>query len=440
MVRGAAPPLQLQLPQPAETKPSWRGSKRFCLLVVLVAVFTDSLFYAVVIPILPVYAELLHVSEAGIGFLFSSFAIASFIVTALYGWLADKMSRKWSMLFGLVVFLVSTLAFGFGRNFWLLLIARSLQGASSGVTWVAGMALLADVYPSEEQGSAQGLVMTVMGVGILVGPLMGGVLLELGKGKTEFPFEVMCLFIVVDGVLRMLVKEPSRVPSQDDSNGMMVLLKDMKVMLLCGIGAAGEGPLAGLEPLLPLYLSQKFNSTPTEIGALWSILAVSFTVTSFLVGRLSDRFSNYRYEIMAAGNVILAISLPALCFVNYWGMIFIVLVMGFANSLFQIPQVAAVNAIIETKYGGQYYGAGSALINALYSFVTIVAPLTMSGIAELLNTETAILLSAAVVFFYATIFILLTVSRDQRNMMMSEQYPLMERGKPASPTSTNKRA
>jgi MFS family permease len=72
------------------------------------------------------------------------------------------------------------------RYYPVMVMARFLQGASAAATWVAGLALLADTYPSHELGSAMGLVMTAMSLGMLLGPPFGGFVYEWGGYQLPF--------------------------------------------------------------------------------------------------------------------------------------------------------------------------------------------------------------------------------------------------------------
>jgi MFS family permease len=76
---------------------------------------------------------------------------------------------KKSLLFGLVVQFFSTIFFAFGSNYWILLFARALQGFSSGITWVAGFAMIGDKYPANEQGLVVGQLESLSGAGVLLG-------------------------------------------------------------------------------------------------------------------------------------------------------------------------------------------------------------------------------------------------------------------------------
>ena len=68
------------------------------------------------------------------------------------------------MLGGMFVLESSSILFAFGTNYWVLLIARMLQGFSSGVTWCAGFAMIANAFPSEQQGTIIGYITVGNGV------------------------------------------------------------------------------------------------------------------------------------------------------------------------------------------------------------------------------------------------------------------------------------
>lgn len=72
------------------------------------------------------------------------------------------------------------------REFAMMVIARFMQGAAAAATWVAGLALMADTYPKHELGSALGLVMTSMSMGLLLGPPFGGFVYEFGGYRLPF--------------------------------------------------------------------------------------------------------------------------------------------------------------------------------------------------------------------------------------------------------------
>src|SRR5213078_1460628 len=68
----------------------------------------------------------------------------------------------------------------------MLFAARALQGAAGGMTWTAGLALLAAAFPAGRRGRALGTAMAGMSLGALVGPPVGGVLFDWGGPRLPF--------------------------------------------------------------------------------------------------------------------------------------------------------------------------------------------------------------------------------------------------------------
>lgn len=163
-----------------------QNKQKAALMVVGLAVFIDMLIYGLVVPILPRYADSLGATQTEIGFLFSSYAIALFIATPVFGLLTDRIGRKTPLLWGLIGLIASTLMFAIAHTFWLLVVARALQGIAAAMTWTAGLALLADLYPSEERGKAMGLALSGQAAGTLLGPTIGGWLYQWGSYQLPF--------------------------------------------------------------------------------------------------------------------------------------------------------------------------------------------------------------------------------------------------------------
>ena len=130
----------------------------------------------------------------------------------LFGWIGDKVSsRRDIFLLGLVLLGVTTLTFALGTTLWILLIARIFQGLSSAVSLTLGAALLLDVVGKDNIGKALGYTGMGLTLGILIGPVLGGVLYEYG-GYFQVFLPAFGL-IGIEIVLRMLVLDPQPGPS-----------------------------------------------------------------------------------------------------------------------------------------------------------------------------------------------------------------------------------
>ncbi|KAF2858100.1 MFS general substrate transporter [Piedraia hortae CBS 480.64] len=190
---------------------SFRSSKLFIITTVSVAIFTDIFVYGIVVPVLPFALTTrsgideksvqtwisIFLAVYGAGLLFAS---------PIIGWLADRISsRRPPLLIGLVTLAGSTAMLCAGSGMTLLVVGRLLQGASAAVVWVVGLALLVDTVGAAGAGEVMGYVGSSMSLGLLVAPLLGGVVFDMAGYYAVFGMAFG--LIGVDAVLRLVLIE-----------------------------------------------------------------------------------------------------------------------------------------------------------------------------------------------------------------------------------------
>lgn len=127
-------------------------------------------------------------------------------IIAVWGYLADRIhNRRVPMLIGLVVLCGATVFLCLGRTLALFMVGRALQGISAALTWTVGLALVVDTVDKEHVGKAMGWISTACSLGILVAPLLGGVV--YGKGGYYSVFAMCFGLLAVDIVLRLVIIE-----------------------------------------------------------------------------------------------------------------------------------------------------------------------------------------------------------------------------------------
>lgn len=98
------------------------------------------------------------------------------------GALSDYLGRELVYTVGLgmhVTAIVVLLVLGDGHSFWPIVLFIGLSGLSDGISGIAVAAKAADLFPSNNLGSVMGLVQAGRGIGIMVGPILGGLLFDL---------------------------------------------------------------------------------------------------------------------------------------------------------------------------------------------------------------------------------------------------------------------
>ncbi len=102
------------------------------------------------------------------------------------GRLADIIGLKKVYIIGSLVFALFALAAGSSTNLGFLIGSRILQGAGAAMTQGTGMAIIAAAFPGNERGKAIGFMMAVVGFGAVVGPALGGFLVDLFGWRSVF--------------------------------------------------------------------------------------------------------------------------------------------------------------------------------------------------------------------------------------------------------------
>ncbi|MEA2553416.1 MAG: transporter, family, multidrug resistance protein [Fimbriimonadaceae bacterium] len=104
-----------------------------------------------------------------IGWVITSYAIATVIVIPLAAWLGDYFGKKRYFIFSIAGFTIASVLCGMATSLPMLIAARVLQGLAGGGLIANAQAILFQTFPKEEQGRAQ----AIFGIGVIAGPAIG---------------------------------------------------------------------------------------------------------------------------------------------------------------------------------------------------------------------------------------------------------------------------
>ena len=277
--------------------------------------FTDMLLEGLAIPVLPLLPAVVEQGEAATGILFSSYAAAMIVATLFTGRVVDRRGSKGPLLTELIVLVAATLLFATGGPYWLLLVARFVQGIAGGIAWVAALSLIAAATGIEKRGQMMGIAMSTVTLGVLAGPPLGGFLVD-AFGPAS-PFLIAAAVAIVDIAL-LLALIPGSPRQSDDTVGPFTVLRvrgSVSIVAAIGIGAA---VLAAVQPVLPGRIGEQ-SSASTIIGVLFGTAALAGIIANPIVGHLMT--STTPRLLVGAGIVAVAAAL---------------LVIGWSSELWQI--------------------------------------------------------------------------------------------------------
>jgi MFS family permease len=279
---------------------------RRLFLLVSAVVFVDTMFFAAVAPLLPHYSDELDLSKTAAGVLTAAYPAGTFAGSLPGGWLAARWGVKPTLLGGLAMLGVTSLAFGFADNIVLLDAARFVQGVGGAFMWASGMAWLVSAAPPERRGELIGSALAAAIVGVLFGPVLGGAATVVGP---EVVFGAVGTAAAGLGVWAW--RTPGVPP--EPSPGLRALLSALRERpVLAGFWLFTLPALfAGvIEVLVPLRLDD-LGASGAAIGAIFLLTAAVEAVISPVAGRVSDtRGRLFPIRAGLAGSVVMAVLLP----------------------------------------------------------------------------------------------------------------------------------
>lgn len=169
-------------PFSADYQPDPRRWK--ALAVCLVVGFMTLLDVSIVNVALPSIESGLGADSADLSWVVSGYALAFGLVLVPAGRVGDARGRKVTFLVGLSLFVLSSAACGFAQGPTQLVVFRLIQGVAGGILAPQVSGLIQLLFRGAERGKAFGMFAATIGISTAVGPLLGGVLIQLG-GSAE---------------------------------------------------------------------------------------------------------------------------------------------------------------------------------------------------------------------------------------------------------------
>ncbi|WP_329553639.1 MFS transporter [Streptomyces sp. NBC_00696] len=184
---------------PAGHPRRWQILAILCLSLVLIGLDTLILNLA-----LPSIQKDLDATSSQLQWTVDSYALAFGGLLLMAGGLADRFGRKKLLAVGLAAFGVTSLGAAFATSPELLITFRATMGISAALMMPATLAIIKDVFPPEEQGKAIGIWSGAAAVGVPLGPLVSGLLLEHFWWGSMFLINVPLAAIALIGGFKLI--------------------------------------------------------------------------------------------------------------------------------------------------------------------------------------------------------------------------------------------
>ncbi len=359
---------------------------------------------------LPVIASDLG-SLTDVSWVVSAYVVAAAASTPLWGKLGDRYGRKLLLEISLAVFVSASALCGAAQDITQLIALRIVQGAAAGGLMTLAMATVGDLVAPRERGRYQGYIAATFAVATVVGPLIGGVLVQHASWRWVFLVNLPIGLAALAGLALRLPAPTTERPEHplDVSGAALVAGATSALMLTCIWGGAryawdsapiialvvatvglsgallarerrvadpivpfhllrsravmvassalflGTAALFAITVFVPLFLQTTTGASPTEAGLLLVPAMLGITVSTTLSGRRMVRTGRYKrlpiagLALMTAALVLLAVmaSEPSQVATGI-GLVFFGLGFGMVT---QVLVVAVQNSVERSELG-----------------------------------------------------------------------------------------
>jgi len=298
------------------------------------------------------------------------------------------------MLGGSLMLGTSTLMFAGASSVEGLVFSRLLQGLAASANFTPALALLSDLTPESTLGEVLGEVTGWSGLGMLLGPPLGGVLYSwVGY---SFPFIVGSVFCFLQAALVYFLLEESKHKKASFSQD--VSLIRLEFIQIIGVIVIGSASLTMLEPIVPLILQNKHSLSPLGMGVVFALVVVAFGVVSPVAGKVSDKAG--RRPVITLGLVGMCLLLPMVFVPESLFLETVCLVcVGAASALVMVPTLPELADSVK-KVESATYDEIYATFNSSYAVGNILGPLLGGTIAHLLGFYMALVAFSGIILCY----------------------------------------
>jgi len=324
--------------QPELDDASAAKARRSALLIVFLVVFIDLLGFGIVLPLLPLYADVYladataNVKGIVIGVLFSSFSLMQFIFSPVWGRLSDRIGRRPILIMGLLGSVLFYGLFAYANTFpkeeatlalVLLLISRIGAGIA-GASVSTASAVIADCTTPEKRSKGMALIGAAFGIGFTFGPLIGYAGLEIFQQELWAP-GLMASILSFIAMILAIVLLPETLKIRNTSASVrhsFSIGRSMEVLKMPTVGPLilmyflAIFAFANFEATLALYTKEVFSFTTKQ--SLLVFAGVGFVLV-IAQGGFYRRFAGKMSEqtLMKAGLAMMFMGLGGLGAVAY---------------------------------------------------------------------------------------------------------------------------
>lgn len=384
-------------------------SKKAAIGFIFITLLIDVIGFGLVIPVFPemigkmLKIEVNEASKYG-GYLAFAYAVMQFICAPILGNLSDRYGRRTVLLFSLVGFGIDYLFMGLAPGYYWLYAGRIIAGIT-GASFTTAAAYIADVSTPENRAKNFGMIGAAFGLGFIIGPMLGGVLGQLG---TRVPFFVAAGLALLNGLYGYFIL-PESLPEEKRRNfewkranpiGSLMHLKKYPaisglILSFVLIYLAAHA----VQSNWSYFTMYKFGWSKFMVGLSLALVGLLVAgVQGGLIRILNPRLGNERSAYI--GLSLYAIGLFLFAFASQTWMMFVFLIPYCLGGIAGPALQSIMAGHVPSNEQGELQGA----LTSIMSVTTIFGPIMMTSLFSYFTHDKAPFYFPGAPFFLGAIF------------------------------------
>lgn len=374
------------------------GARRALVLLLSINLFNYVDRYILAAVEKPISEEF-GVSKGQMGTLVTAFLLTYMIVSPIFGWLADRVSRWWLIGAGVILWSIASGASGLAMGFATLFLMRCLIGVGEGAYGPVAPTVISDLYPVSIRGRVLAWFYAAIPVGSALGYVVGGFF--AAPGQWHWAFLLTLPPGIILGVFCFLMKEPRRggadaaVPHKATFADYKSLLKIKSYVLNCAAMTAMTFAIGGMAFFMPRYLEEEkgipLDRASMYFGAITAVGGLLATLAGGMAGDALRRRFGGAYFLVSAGGMLLGFPLfLAMLYVTQplllWTLVFLAVFCLFFNTG---PSNTALANVTHPSVRATAFAVNIFVIHALGD---AISPAIIGLVADRSNLQTGFLL------------------------------------------------
>lgn len=377
-------------------------------VLIFMTVFLYLVGFGIIIPILPMLGKELGGSASQVGWLMAVFSFMQFVFAPMWGHFSDKHGRRPILVSCLLGEALTYVWFAYARDFTSLFIARMLAGFF-GASLSTASAYISDITPPKERSKGMAIIGAAFGLGFVIGPALGGILIKAGSGFSTDPLmgstfaslfvSGLCLVTFVFAYFKLpesLTEEKRAEAKANKKKHRFTLLADkLKVPVLNKLiftFFCNTLGMASMEATLVLFVGAYFGWTSMDVSFGFAYVGVIMIITQgYLVRKLIPKVGEKKMAIM--GLIMFSIGMAGIAVSSSITMLAVAMTFLALGNGFSNPSLMGSISLVSSD---QEQGVNMGVAQSASSLGRILGPIMGGYFYDKISDRSPFLLSALI--------------------------------------------